>query len=327
MSGSAPPGTPTESAGTDDPVGAEDARTKRRRVAPARRSRGKGARGKGARGTGEAGRGDALVRSVAARARARALLVEAGVYVGIAALGAGLLWLWERGAYGLVDPRYVSRPSRVAAELVELAVGGDLWRHLVTTLAEAGIGYVVGVAVGLAVALVLIAVPLLDEITQPFLAAFYSIPKIALAPMFIMWFGLGMLPKVLLAALMVFLIVLVNTVAGVREISPGLIGTVRVLGARGPRLITKVLLPGAAPAVVASIRLTFSRAMVGAILGEFIAATQGLGFLIVRSSRQFETATVFAGIAVVALLVLAVNALIRVLEVRLLPWHATEVRG
>jgi sulfonate transport system permease protein len=180
--------------------------------------------------------------------------------------------------------------------------------------------------VGLGAAITLVALPVLDEVVAPFIAAFYSIPKIALAPLFIMWFGLGATPKVLLAALMVFLIVLVNTVAGVRSISPGLIDVSRVLGARGLTLVRTVVLPGAAPAVLASIRLTFSRAMVGAILGEFIAATQGLGFLIVRASRQFETATMYAGILVVAVLVMAVNGLVRLLEARLLPWRA-EVRG
>ncbi|TYB61864.1 ABC transporter permease [Nonomuraea sp. PA05] len=261
-------------------------------------------------------------RSRAAAARER-LLVRSG----IAGLGVALLVLWEFVAPLVVERRYVSAPSEVAVRLTELVVDGELWGHIRVTLVEAGLGYLIGVAVGLAAALVLVAVPVLDEIAGPFLAAFYSIPKIALAPMFIMWFGLGLLPKVLLAALMVFLIVLSNTVAGVRGIEPGLVEVSRVMGARGARLVRTVILPGAAPAVVASIRLTFSRAMVGAVLGEFIAATQGLGFLIVRSSRQFETATVFAGIVVVAVLVMLVNAVVRAVEARALPWCAQGPHG
>ncbi|HEU5159622.1 MAG TPA: ABC transporter permease [Streptosporangiaceae bacterium] len=268
-----------------------------------------------------------VIADVAGRARAAAARERARVYGGIALLGVALLLIWEFAIGLVIERRYVSRPSEVAASLGDLAVGGRLWGHIATTMSEAGLGYLIGVAVGLLAALLLVAVPLLDEIAGPFLAAFYSIPKIALAPMFIMWFGLGALPKVLLAALMVFLVVLVNTIAGVRGISPGLIDVSRVLGARGPRLVRAVVLPGAAPAVLASIRLTFSRAMVGAILGEFIAATQGLGFLIVRSSRQFETATMFAGIVVVAVLVLIVNGVIRLLEARLLPWSTAEVHG
>lgn len=268
-----------------------------------------------------------VVDNLALVARATAAKDRARVYGGIALAGVALLLVWEFPLGLIIQRRYVSRPSEVAARLGDLAVDGRLWGDISTTMSEAGAGYLIGVAVGLVAALVLVAVPLLDEIAGPFLAAFYSIPKIALAPMFIMWFGLGALPKVLLAALMVFLVVLVNTIAGVRGISPGLVDVSRVLGARGLRLVRTVVLPGAAPAVLASIRLTFSRAMVGAILGEFIAATQGLGFLIVRSSRQFETPTVFAGIIVVAALVMLVNGVIRLVEAWLLPWHTAEVRG
>jgi NitT/TauT family transport system permease protein len=268
-----------------------------------------------------------VIRAVAARAKATAARDRIRVRGGIALLGLALLLFWEFGLGLIVEPRYVSSPSEVAVRLVGLAVDGQLWGHIAATMLEAGSGYLIGVAVGLAAALALVAVPALDEILGPFLHAFYSIPKIALAPMFIMWFGLGLLPKILLAALMVFLIVLANTMAGVRGINPGLIDVSRVLGARGLTLVRKVVLPGAAPAVVAGIRLTFSRAMVGAILGEFIAATQGLGFLIVRSSRQFETATVFAGIFVVSMLVMAVNAVIRAVEARALPWNTERPHG
>ncbi|MDP4510994.1 ABC transporter permease [Nonomuraea turcica] len=273
------------------------------------------------------GRSAGVLAEAAARARAAAARERLWARGGIAVLGVALLLFWEYGLGLIVERRYVSSPSEVAARLAELVLDGRLWGHIGVTLTEAGTGYLIGIAVGLGAALLLVAVPVLDEIVGPFLAAFYSIPKIALAPMFIMWFGLGLLPKILLAALMVFLIVLANTMAGVRGIDPGLIQVARVMGARGARLVRTIVLPGAAPAVVASVRLTFSRAMVGAILGEFIAATQGLGFLIVRSSRQFETATVFAGIAVVAVLVMVVNAAIRALEARALPWSAERPHG
>jgi NitT/TauT family transport system permease protein len=269
----------------------------------------------------------AVLASVSRQARSTDLRTKAQVYGGITLFGITLLLLWEFAIGLIIEPRYVSKPSEVGARLVELALDGILWQHIGATMSAAGAGYVIGVVVGLGAAMMLVAFPLLDEICAPFLAAFYSVPKIALAPLFIMWFGLDALPKVLLAALMVFLIVLVNSVAGVRGISPGLIDVSRVFGAKGLLLARKVVLPGAAPAVMASIRLTFARAMVGAILGEFIASTRGLGFLIVRASRQFDTATVFAGVLVVAVLVMLVNALVRAAEARLLPWGTSEVRG
>jgi sulfonate transport system permease protein len=274
-----------------------------------------------------AGRTAAVLVADARRARAVLRRERAIVYGGIPAFGALLLLLWEYAIGQVINQRYVSRPSEIAARLVDLVADGTLARHVATTMTEAGLGYLIGVAVGLGTAITLVAVPVLDEVLAPFIAAFYSIPKIALAPLFIMWFGLGTTPKVLLAALMVFLIVLVNTVAGVRSISPGLIDVSRILGARGLTLVRTVVLPGAAPAVVASIRLTFSRAMVGALLGEFIAATNGLGFLIVRASRQFDTATMYAGIMVVAVLVMAVNGVVRLIEARAMPWRAGQVRG
>lgn len=268
-----------------------------------------------------------VLATVAGVARASARRERAIVYIGIPAFGLLLLLVWQFGIGYLIDQRYVSKPSEIAARLVTLLADGSLAGHVSTTMIEAGLGYLIGVAIGLGAAVALVAVPVFDEIAAPFIAAFYSIPKIALAPLFIMWFGLGTTPKVLLAALMVFLIVLVNTVAGVRSIDPGLIDVSRVLGARGLVLVRKVVLPGAAPAVVASIRLTFSRAMVGAVLGEFIAATQGLGFLIVRASRQFDTPTMYAGIVVVAALVMLVNGLVRLIEARTMPWHTGQVRG
>jgi NitT/TauT family transport system permease protein len=274
-----------------------------------------------------AARTDEVVAADARKARAALRRERWIVYGGIPAFGAFLLLVWEFGIGLVIDQRYVSSPSQIAGRLGGLIADGSLARHISTTMIEAGLGYLIGVAVGLAVAITLVAVPVLDEVAAPFIAAFYSIPKIALAPLFIMWFGLGTTPKILLAALMVFLIVLVNTIAGVRNINPGLIDVSRVLGARGLTLVRKVVLPGAAPAVVASIRLTFSRAMVGAVLGEFIAATQGLGFLIVRASRQFDTPTMYAGIVVVAALVMAVNGLVRLIEARAMPWNTGQVHG
>jgi sulfonate transport system permease protein len=268
-----------------------------------------------------------VLRAVSADTRARRRRTQLTVWSGSALLGAALLLFWEFGAEYVMNTRYVSRPSAVFDRLVELAGSSLLWNHIAATMTEAGVGYLIGAAVGLFGAFVLVSLPMVEEVFSPFLYAFYSIPKIALAPLFIMWFGLGYTPKILLAALMVFLIVLVNSVTGIKAISPGLIEVSRVLGAGGPQLARKVILPGAAPAIMASIRITFSRAMVGAILAEFIAATEGLGFLIVRASRQFDTPTVFAGIVVIAALVMSVNGLIRLLEARLLPWNVEPVHG
>jgi NitT/TauT family transport system permease protein len=245
----------------------------------------------------------------------------------IVAIGVFALLFWEYGLGYLVEQRYVSTPSAVLVRLVDGVQSGQLLRDTRVTFIEAGSGYLIGVAVGLVGAFFLALSRRAYEVLEPYLIWFYSIPKIALAPLFIMWFGLGYMPKVLLAALMVFFIVFMNTVAGVHSIDRGMLDVSRVFGASKLALVVKVMFPAAAPAIMAGIRITFSRAMVGAILAEFIASTQGLGFMIVRGARQFDIATVFAGIVVVAVLVMTVNSGIRWLEGRLLPWSRQEVHG
>ncbi|MEX1162366.1 MAG: ABC transporter permease [Nitriliruptor sp.] len=258
------------------------------------------------------------------RAVRRERLVIRSSIIGI---GVFVLLFWEFGLGYLVEQRYVSTPSAVLERLIGGLQSGQLLRDTRVTFIEASSGYVIGVVVGLVGAFFLALSRRAYEVLEPYLLWFYSIPKIALAPLFIMWFGLGYMPKVLLAALMVFFIVFMNTVAGVHSINRGLLDVSRVFGASKLALVTKVMFPAAAPAIMAGIRITFSRAMVGAILAEFIASTQGLGFMIVRGSRQFDIATVFAGIVVVAALVMTVNAFIRWLEGKLLPWSKQEVHG
>jgi NitT/TauT family transport system permease protein len=245
----------------------------------------------------------------------------------VVALGVTMLLSWEYGAELVVNERYISSPSAVLAALVERYQSGDLARHVAATMTAAGGGYLIGIVVGLAGAFLLMASQRGYDVLEPFLLAFYSIPKIALAPLFIMWFGLALTPKILLAALMVFFIVFMNTVAGVRSVDRGLIDVARVFGAGRLTLIRKILIPAAAPSIMAAIRVTFSRAMVGAILAEFIASTAGLGYMIVRAARQFDIATVFAGVVVIAALVMLVNGIIRLIESRLFPWASGQVAG
>ncbi len=261
------------------------------------------------------------------RHRRDALADRAAVSTGIVALGAGALLFWQFALGSIVNPRYVSTPVDVVRSLLILVDSGDLLRHVQATMTEAAAGYVIGVVVGLVGAFLLLATRRGYEVLEPYLLAFYAIPKIALAPLFIMWFGLELTPKILLAALMVFFIVFMNTIAGVRAIDRRLIDVVRVLGARRLQLLRAVLVPAAAPAIMAAVRVTFARAMVGALLAELIASTEGLGYLIVRASRQFDIATVFGGVLVVAALVMAVNVAIRALEKRLFPWASGPVRG
>lgn len=266
-------------------------------------------------------RGEA-VQAAVGRAWERRRRRDRGVrWVGIAGLGVVILLFWQFGIEHLVNPRYVSDPLSVAARMGELAADGEIFTHVGVTLGEAGLGFLIGAAAGLVSAFGLAQTRRGYEVFEPFLVGFYSIPKIALAPLFIMWFGLGQSPKVIMAALLVYFIVFVNTATGIREVSPGLLRVCRVFGARRRDLLGKIVLPAAAPAIVASIRITFTRAIEGAVLSEFVASTEGLGNLVARASRAFDIATVFAGIVIIAVVVMTANAVLRLVENRILPGH------
>lgn len=249
------------------------------------------------------------------------------VVSGVVTLGLAALLIWQFVLGLLVNPRYISNPVDVITRLGEMLGEGEIFTHIGVTLFEAGLGFLIGSSLALICAFGLSMTRRGYDIVEPFLIAFYSIPKIALAPLFILWFGLGYTPKVLMAALMVFFIVFMNTMAGIKDVNPGLIRVSRVFGASRLKIMRTVVTPAASPAIVASIRITFTRAIEGAVLAEFIGSTQGLGFVIVRASRQFDVPTMFAGIIIIAAVVMTMNALLRLVENKLLPWHTKEVHG
>ncbi len=269
----------------------------------------------------------AVVAGAVDRQRRTVRADRAIVSAGIVGLGVGALLFWQFALGLIIDTRYVSTPLEIARSIVALAADGSLLRNAQATLGEVTIGYLIGVGIGLAGALLLLMSTGGYEILEPYLLAFYSIPKIALAPLLTMWFGLGPTPKVVLAALMVFFIVFINTVAGVRAVDRSLVDVVRVMGARRLTTLRVVLLPAAAPAIAAAIRVTFARAMVGAVLAELIASSEGLGYLVMRASRQFDIASMFAGVVVIASIVMVVNLVIAAAERRLFPWASGTVHG
>jgi NitT/TauT family transport system permease protein len=272
-------------------------------------------------------RATAVLQRVAQDARRRHRRERTTVIGGTIAFGAALLLFWQFGIEHLVNPRYVSDPATIGARIGELVAEGEIFTHLAVTLTEAGTGFVIGAAAGLVSAFALAQSRRGYEVFEPFLVAFYSIPKIALAPLFILWFGLGYTPKIIMAALLVYFIVFVNTATGIREVAPGMLRVCRVMGADRRELLVKVTLPAAAPAIVASVRITFTRAIEGAVLSEFVASTQGLGYLVARASRAFDIATVFAGIVIIAAVVMTANGLLRLLQSRLAPWHSGRIHG
>jgi NitT/TauT family transport system permease protein len=236
-----------------------------------------------------------------------------------------LFWQWASGR--LIREIYVSKPSAVAQRLYELFSSGEIYPHLWTTGQELVVGYVIGVAGGVISGYALGRSPRLARIFEPYVMAFYGVPKIALAPLFIIWFGIGMASKVALAAIMVFFLVFYNVFAGVRSVDRELINLMLVMGASQRQLTYHVFLPAAAPFVMLGMRLAIPYSVIGVIVGEFTSSTQGLGLFIHEASSTYDPAGVFAGIVILLAFVTIANFFAGRLERRLLRWRSLSGAG
>lgn len=201
---------------------------------------------------------------------------------------------------------------------------GTLPRHMWITAFEAGAGFLLGGAAGVVVGLVLGRARLLADVLDPFLLGLYSLPKVALAPLFVMWFGIDVGMKVIFSAVVVFFLVFLSTYSGVRSVSRELVTIFRLMGATEMQVMGKVIFPAALTWVFAGLRLSAPYALVGAIIAELIAANRGLGYLVDNATTQFDTASAFAAVAGILFLSGGLNMLIRLLEKRLMPWRAAE---
>jgi NitT/TauT family transport system permease protein len=230
-----------------------------------------------------------------------------------------LFWQWASGR--LIRTIYVSRPTDIALRLYQAFATGEILPDLATTAEELVLGYVVGVALGVLGGYVLGRTPRLAAIFEPYVMAFYGIPKIALAPLFIIWFGIGLWSKVALAATMVFFLVFYNVYMGVRSVDRELVSLTQLMGASESQLSRHVYLPAAAPFVIMGMRMAIPYSVIGVIVGEFTSSVQGLGLFISQASANYDPAGVFAGIAILLLFVVLANAGAARLEKRLLRWR------
>ncbi len=269
----------------------------------------------------------ALLVREADRARRAARTDRVRILAGQALLLALLLggWTWASGR--IVDRLFLSDPVSIAQAFWAILLKGTLWYHLRFTLTETLLGYVIGAGLGLAGALAVSMIPAGEPVLRPFVLLAYATPKIALAPLMIIWFGIGMLPKVLLAATFVFFVVFLSTLAGVGTVPPQLVSVVRVMGAAPLAVFRKVVLPSALPFIVTALRLTIPAALIGAIIGEFISSNRGVGYLINAASSRYKTAEVFAGIGSLLVLVLCMNAGLSLLERSWFRWAPRDAPG
>jgi NitT/TauT family transport system permease protein len=237
------------------------------------------------------------------------------------ALAAAVLLAWEwAAASGMLDSFFFSRPSDIARRIAEWMGTGLLWAHVGTTFIEAILAFAIGGSLGVVFGFALAGVPLLATLLEPYIRVANALPRVVLAPMFLLWFGLGIWSKVALGVTVVFFIVFFNTYRGVREVNRVIVDNARMLGASRRQLVRHVHIPSALTWIFSSLHISSGMTIVAVVVGEYLGASRGIGYLIAQAEGVFDTTGVFAGMVVLAAWVLVVGALIGRLERRLLRW-------
>jgi len=228
------------------------------------------------RGAEEGSRAQQILRQTEMRDNALERKSRRGTRVGQLFLGIALFGLWEFGSGVIMDQFFISKPSQIAISLWGMFTKEQLLYHMQFTVVEALTGYAIGAGAGLVLGFLLARIDLIYRIVQPFIIGFYGIPRIALAPLFILWFGIGISSKIAVAAVMTFFIVLINTIAGIRSVPVQLLQVTRVMGASEWALNWKVVFPSATPFIIAGLQIAVPQAMIGAIVGEFSSSNRGV---------------------------------------------------
>jgi NitT/TauT family transport system permease protein len=227
---------------------------------------------------------------------------------------AGRMWSW----FLPVD----IAPNALFAE--GLKGRADIYQHLGVTLLETMLAFAIGTVLGLAMGLWLALAPTASAILDPYIKALNSMPRVILAPIFALWFGLGIWSKVALAVTLVFFIVFFNVYQGVREVSPVVLANARMLGANQKQLLRTVYLPSATSWVFSSLHTSVGLAFVGAVVGEYLGSARGVGYLILQAEGTFDVNTVFAGIVVLTACALVLDGLVGRIERRLMKWQPRQ---
>jgi len=268
-----------------------------------------------------AGRTEARAR--AARNR-RVLVLAARVAVLVAVVG---LWEWLART-AVIDPFNFSMPSKIWDQVrtwvTDGTAQGSLWEQVWYTLYEALLGWVIGVIAGVLFGIALGRVRFAADVLGPYIKVLNALPRIVLAPIFLIWFGLGPASKVASAVVLVFFPVFFNAFQGAREVDRNLVANSRILGATNRQVTLQVVIPSATSWIFTSLHVSFGFALIGAIVGEYIGATKGLGLLVAASQGTFNAAGVYAAMAILAVVALLAEGLLTFLEKKLFRWKPAD---
>lgn len=238
------------------------------------------------------------------------------------ALFLALLAGWELlAASGLINPFYSSQPSLVLKDLPVFYTSGDMLKHTGVTLAEAMWGLLIGTLFGIVIAFFLGLFDFFGKVIEPFITALYGIPKLALAPIFVLWFGLGIESKVIMSALLVFFLVFFSTYGGIKSVDRNILTSVRLMGATQTQIICKVILPSSVPWILAGIRGGLGASLIGAIVGEYMGASAGLGWVISYATSFFNVDRVMSCIFILFVVGIVFNMVLKHVEKTLLKWR------
>ncbi|MFF4765831.1 ABC transporter permease [Streptomyces sp. NPDC001255] len=261
-----------------------------------------------------------------ARAARRRRLTVYGARVLLLVLLLGL-WEWLARAE-VIDPFNFSMPSRIWDQISRWVTDGtpqgSLWEQVWYTLYEALLGWVIGVVAGVVLGIALGRVRFLSDVLGPYIKVLNALPRIVLAPIFLIWFGLGPASKIASAVVLVFFPVFFNAFQGAREVDRNLVANARILGASNRRVTFQVVIPSATSWIFTSLHVSFGFALIGAIVGEYIGATKGLGLLVSASQGTFNAAGVYAAMVILAVVALLAEALLSALERGLFRWKPAE---
>ena len=222
---------------------------------------------------------------------------------------------------------YMSSPTAVLSKLISWYNTGVLGTAVGVTLEEAVIGYVIGSIAGAVVGFVLGRIEFVGKLLDPIVLALYAVPKIALAPLFVLWLGIGIVTKISVAALLVFFLVFYNTYAGTKQIDERLCDQARLMGAGRWDVMSKLVIPQAAAWCFVGLRIALPYSLTGAVVGEFISSTEGIGYQINNATATFDTAGVFAGLVLLTVIALILNAVLDVVEKRMSRWSPESLRA
>lgn len=272
----------------------------------------------------EIDREQALHERVWRQTRLQSRYEHTGVAIGRALFIGVVLLLWGYASGRWIDHQAISDPVSVLQALYHLIETGRLWPDLGQTVLEVAAGYGFGALAAVLVALLFALLPSLEQAMRPILISIYSIPKVALAPLFVIWMGTGTEPKVAIALMLAIFPIVIDMVLGLRSVDPDMLALARVSKASPMAVLFKIRFPCALPSLFAGMKVAVSFALVGAIVGEFVAGSKGLGFQILTAQGQFDTVRVFVSLVLLGIAGTLLFFLVDYVERLLLPWHVSQ---